>query len=175
MMIRTATVAVLAMLAAAPAGAALEHAGDDGFLVQHSYSIAASPQTAWAALVRPELWWPEDHTWSGSRANLSLAPEAGGCFCERWTGGSAEHARVVMARTGQLLRLRGSLGPLQELALTGVLTVSLSATEDGSRAIVSYRVSGDDSHALEQFARAVDEVIGTQFGSFATYASQARP
>ena len=49
------------------------------------------------------------------------------------------------------------------------------AGEDGSRAIVSYRVSGDDSHALEQFARAVDEVIGTQFGSFATYASQARP
>jgi uncharacterized protein YndB with AHSA1/START domain len=174
MMIRMAGVAVLAMLAAAPAAATLEHAGDDGFLVQHSYSIAASPETAWAALVRPELWWPEDHTWSGSRANLSLVPEAGGCFCERWAGGSAEHARVVMARPGQLLRLRGSLGPLQELALTGVLTVSLSGNEDGSRATVSYRVSGDHAHELEQFAQVVDEVIGTQFASFAEYASQGR-
>ena len=174
-MIRTVTLAAFAILFAAPAAAELEYAGDDGFLVRHQYSIAASPETAWAALVRPELWWPEDHTWSGSRTHLSLAPEAGGCFCERWPEGSAEHARVVMARPGKLLRMRGSLGPLQEFALTGVLTVSLSATGYGSLATVSYRVSGDEHAGLAQFARVVDEVIGTQFGSFAAYASQARP
>ncbi len=173
-MMRTATLTLLAVLASAPAQAALEHAGDAGFMVRHEYSIAASPEIAWAALVHPELWWPEDHTWSGSRSNMSLVPEAGGCFCERCPEGSAEHARVVMTRRGQLLRLRGSLGPLQELALTGVLTVSLSATGDGSRATVSYRVSGDDAHQLGRFARVVDEVIGTQFAAFAAYASQVR-
>ena len=174
-MMRTATLALLAVLASAPVQAALEHAADDGFVVRHEYSIAASPEIAWTALVHPELWWPEDHTWSGSRANLSLVPEAGGCFCERWPEGSAEHARVVMARPGKLLRLRGSLGPLQEFAVTGVLTVSLSSTEDGSRATVSYRVSGDGHAGLARFARVVDEVIGAQFASFALHASQARP
>ena len=174
-MIRTATLAAVAILAASPARAELEYAGDDGFLVQHEYAITASPERAWAALVHPERWWPEDHTWSGSRANLGLTPEAGGCFCERWPEGSAEHARVVMARPGKLLRLRGSLGPLQEFALTGVLTVSLSATGDGSRATVSYRVSGDAHAGLAQFARVVDEVIGAQFAAFALHASQARP
>ncbi|HSQ69210.1 MAG TPA: hypothetical protein VLM41_03935 [Steroidobacteraceae bacterium] len=174
-MIRTAALAIIALLAATPARAALEYAADDGFLVRHDYSIAASTERAWAALVHPERWWPEDHTWSGNRVNLTLAPQAGGCLCERWPEGSAEHARVVMARPGKLLRLRGALGPLQEFALTGVLTVSLSATEEGSRATVSYRVSGDDHAGLGQFARVVDEVIGAQFAAFALHASQTRP
>ena len=132
-MIRTATLAATAILAASPARAELEYAGDDGFLVQHEYSITASPERAWAALVHPERWWPEDHTWSGKRANLGLSPVAGGCFCESWPGGSAEHARVIMAAESKMLRLRGALGPLQGMAVSGVLTVIVPPTpEEGT-------------------------------------------
>jgi uncharacterized protein YndB with AHSA1/START domain len=123
-------------------------------------------------LQHPEGWWPSDHTWSGAAANLSLSAEAGGCFCERWAEGSAEHGRVVMSRPAQLLRLRAALGPLQEMGVAGVLTIALTAKGDGSEAVVTYRVSGDASHALDKLAPIVDQVLGMQFGNFAAYASQ---
>jgi uncharacterized protein YndB with AHSA1/START domain len=173
-MYRRAVALLLMALAGGPAAAELKQVDEAGFLVQHRYEIPAEPARSWAALGHPELWWPEDHTWSGSRANLSLAMEAGGCFCERWQGGSAEHARVVMARDGALLRLRGSLGPLQEMAVAGVLTIALEATRSGTLLQVSYRVSGDDSHRLSAIAPAVDQVIWLQFSGLAQYAARER-
>lgn len=152
--------------------AELKQSAPDGALIEHRYQFAATPEQAWEALVHPERWWPEDHTWSLSRAHLSLSPVAGGCFCEAWPGGSAEHARVVMAAEPTMLRLRGSLGPLQEMAVTGVLTVKLTPTEGGTEAVVTYRLSGDPSHALDQFVPVVDQVIGLQFGEFARHVGQ---
>ena len=144
----------------------------DGFLSEHRYQIAATPEAAWSVLVHPERYWPEDHTWSGSRANMTLRAEAEGCFCERWPQGSVEHGRVVMAVPGKSLRIRGSLGPLQELALTGVLSVALRPNEQGTEAVVTYRVSGDSLHQIADFAPIVDRVIGQQFAAFAALASE---
>ena len=159
-----------------PALAELPQVSASGFLVRHVFQLATTPEAAWQVLVHPERWWPKDHTWSGSAANLSLVPDAGGCFCERWAGGSAEHARVVQVRPAQLLRMHGTLGPLQEMAVSGVLTVSLTPTGDGTQAVVTYRVSGDDSHAFESLAPIVDKVVGQQFGGFAALAAApARP
>jgi hypothetical protein len=77
-----------------------------------------------------------------------------------------------MARPGELLRMRGALGPLQEMALTGVLTIALAAKGEGTEATVTYRLSGDPSHKLDGFVAVVDKVIGQQFGSFAAYAGK---
>jgi len=118
---------------------------------------------------------PSDHTWSGDAAHLSLDARAGGCFCEAWDGGSAEHGRVVMAQPGRLLRFVGALGPLQESAVSAVLTVTLEAAGSGTRATVTYRVSGDAGHGLETLAPVVDTVIGQQFGGFARLASESGP
>jgi uncharacterized protein YndB with AHSA1/START domain len=159
--------AVLALLLPALASAEVKQGTPEGALIEHRFQIAAAPTAAWQALLHPERWWPADHTWSGVPGNLSLAPEAGGCFCERWNGNSAEHARVVMAKPGELLRLRGSLGPLQEMAVTGVLTVTLTGKDGGTEAVVVYRLSGDASHKLDGFIAGVDQVIGLQFGNFA--------
>ena len=169
---RCGLVLLLSAVLPATAGAELKSVAADGFLIEHRYQIAATPEQAWGVLVHPERYWPEDHTWSGSRAHLSLQAEAQGCFCERWPAGSVEHGRVVMAMPGKLLRIRGSLGPLQELALAGVLNISLQPNEAGTEAIVTYRVSGDSLHRLEAFAPVVDEVIGQQLGGFARLASQ---
>jgi uncharacterized protein YndB with AHSA1/START domain len=171
MRIRYLTMLVAALLWQ-PATAEVTQASADGAVMEHRFQLAAAPADAWRVLVHPEQWWPVDHTWSGNRANLGLAPVAGGCYCETWDGGSAEHARVVMAIPGKLLRLRGSLGPLQDMAVTGVLTVSLAANEHGTEAIVTYRLSGDGSHQLDKFVPVVDKVIGQQFGAFAALADE---
>jgi len=147
--------------------AEVKQSSPDGALIEHRYELVAAPAEAWQVLLHPERWWPEDHTWSGERANLSLSPVAGGCFCESWPGGSAEHARVLMAVESKVLRLRGSLGPLQDMAVTGVLTVTLSPAGDGTEVVVTYRLSGNPSHALDQFVPVVDKVVGLQFGEFA--------
>jgi uncharacterized protein YndB with AHSA1/START domain len=152
--------------------AAVVQSAADGFIVEHTFRIPAAPATAWQVLVHPERWWPSDHTWSGNAANLSLAPEAGGCFCERWSDGSAEHGRIVHIRQNQLLRFNGALGPLQEMAVAGVLTVRLTPADGGTEAKVTYRVSGDPSHKLDALAPVVDKVIGQQFGAFANLASR---
>jgi uncharacterized protein YndB with AHSA1/START domain len=163
--------AALILLGCTPAVAEVRQSSPDGAVIEHRFQISAAPDAAWRALAHPELWWPADHTWSGSPANLRLQAEAGGCFCEYWGESSAEHGRVVMSRPGELLRMRGAFGPLQELAVTAVLTVQLTARNGGSEATVTYRLSGDASHKLDGFVPVVDQVIGQQFGSWARYAS----
>ena len=165
---------VAAALLPGLAGAEVKQASPDGVIFEHRFELSAAPAEAWAVLVHPERYWPNDHTWSGSAANMSLVPVAGGCFCEQWDGGSAEHGRVVMAIPGKLLRFRGSLGPFQEMAVTGIMTVTLSARDGGTTAVVTYRISGDASHKLDAFASIVDGVIRQQFAGFAALASQPR-
>lgn len=165
---------VAAALLPGLAGAEVKQAAPDGVIFEHRFELSATPADAWAVLVHPERYWPNDHTWSGNAANMSLKPEAGGCFCEQWDGGSAEHGRVVMAMPGKLLRFRGSLGPFQEMAVTGIMTVTLTATATGTTAVVTYRISGDASHKLDAFASVVDGVVRQQFAGFAALASQPR-
>lgn len=162
-------------LAVAQASAEILESSPAGVTMQHRYDVVATPAEAWQALLHPESWWPQDHNWSGDSSNMSLVPEAGGCFCEEWEGGSVEHGRVISAIEPRLLRFEGALGPLQEMAVTAVLTVALAPTASGTRAVVTYRISGDASHAIDQFAPVVDRVVGQQFGAFAAYASRDRP
>jgi len=162
-----------ALLAAPAARAELLYANPDAMLIRHEYRVAASAAKTWESLLHPERWWPAEHTWSGRREALSLAGEAGGCFCERWDGGGAVHGRVVMAQPGKLLRLEAALGPLQEMAVTGVLSVHLAEQEGTTTVTVNYRVSGDPMHRLDGFAAIVDPVVGLQFSELA--AEAARP
>lgn len=173
-MIRTSAVLFLGVLLPGLAWPAVKQSAPGGFLIEHKFQIAAAPSVAWQVLVHPERYWPTDHTWSGNSGNLSLVPEAGGCFCERWADGSVEHGRVIHARRDRMLRFNGALGPLQELAVTGVLTVTLVPAGNGTEATVTYRVSGDASHKLDGFVNAVDAVVGQQFGGFAELASRTQ-
>ncbi len=170
---RTTGLAVLLTLLPAMSGAEVRTAAPDSMVIEHRYTVPVPPDRAWEVLVHPERYWPDDHTWSGKATNMSLDPQAGGCFCERWQGGSAEHGRIIMSLPGSLLRFRGSLGPFQDMAVSGVLTVKLAAVEGGTEAIVTYRLSGDASHRLDAAAPVVDKVIGLQFGNFATLAARS--
>jgi uncharacterized protein YndB with AHSA1/START domain len=163
---------IAASLLPALGNAEVKLASADALVLEHRFVISAAPEAAWAVLVHPERYWPDGHTWSGAATHLSLVPEAGGCFCERWAGGSAEHGRVIMAIPGKLLRMRGSLGPFQEMAVAGVLMVTLAPRDAGTEAVVTYRLSGDASHRLGDLASVVDPVIQQQFAGFAALASR---
>jgi uncharacterized protein YndB with AHSA1/START domain len=159
-------------LAAPAAPAEVRQAGADAFLVGHRLVVTATPAAVFAALGQVDRWWNPQHSWSGSAQNLRLELEAGGCFCERWANGSVEHARVVFVVRDRELRLRGALGPLQEMGLDGLLSFVLTPTEGGTRLEVSYRVTGDGLHDLAPLAPAVDGVIGDQSSRLAAFASK---
>ena len=161
---------VLGGFIACSARAEVSEAAADHFLIGFSARVEAPPAKVYVALGEVARWWSAEHTWSGTAANLSLKAEAGGCFCERWAGGSAEHGRVVMALKNELLRLDAALGPLQERAVTGVLSFSLQAMDDeATRLDVDYRVNAASGSGLEQIAPAVDNVLAMQIDRLLRY------
>lgn len=170
---RQALFAVAVALAPLCARAEVKSATAESMLIEHRFTIAAPAARVWDALLHPERWWPADHTWSGKRENLSIEPSAGGCFCERWGDNAVEHGRVAMMMPGKLLRLDAALGPLQELAISGVINVALEEKDGATTMVVTHRVSGDATHKLDAFAPVVDQVNGLQFGNLA--AAAARP
>ncbi|MBD8526919.1 hypothetical protein [Pseudomarimonas arenosa] len=134
-----------------------------GFAVRHEALLRADQASIFQTLIHPAGWWHPDHTWSGDASNLSLELRAGGCFCERWPQGEAEHMRVGYFTHNTQLRLLGGLGPLQSMALSGALQFDIKATEAGQQLSLSYRVSGDPAHQLEALAPVVDKVLAEQF------------
>jgi uncharacterized protein YndB with AHSA1/START domain len=161
-------------LALAPlcAHAEVKSATLESMLIEHRFTIAAPATRVWESLLHPERWWPADHTWSGNRENLSLDASIGGCFCERWDGNGVEHGRVVLVMPEKMLRLDAALGPLQEMAVTGVITVALEEKGGATSMVVTHRVSGDATHKLDALAPIVDQVNGQQFGNLAAEAAK---
>ena len=165
-------IAIAALLAAGPARAAVTASSSSSFNVAHEFTLPVPPAVAWQALAQPGRWWPKAHTWSGDTANLSIELHAGGCFCERWNGGSAAHGRVLMVRDHALLRIDAPLGPMQVLGVSALLTVMLEPAGAGTKAVVTFRASGDPSHGLESLAPVVDRVVGEQWGNWAAFAAK---
>jgi uncharacterized protein YndB with AHSA1/START domain len=155
---------------AAPASAAVVADNAAGFAIEHQAVVAAPPDRVYAALGTPAAWWSSQHSWSGSASNLSLDLRPGGCFCERLPGGGGvEHARVVMAWPGKLLRLSGALGPLQADALTGTLSWELKPAAGGTSVKLTYVVAGFMRAGRASLPAAVDGVLGEQLGGLKTF------
>jgi uncharacterized protein YndB with AHSA1/START domain len=161
-------VAITALLAAAAAlpsvaRAEVADATAGGFTVKLTASVAAPAAKAWAALIEPRSWWDKNHTWSGDAANLSLDATVGGCFCEKLAaGGGVRHLTVVYVDPNKLLRMTGGLGPLQDMAVQGVMTIKLTEAAGKTALELVYRVGGYTPGGLATFARPVDGVLGDQ-------------
>jgi len=168
--------AMLAVAGVQAAHAEVRQAVPDGFMLAYAAPVKGDAKHAWASLVAVPRWWSREHTWSGKAENLSLKAEADGCFCERWSGGSAAHGRVLMALPERMLRLDTALGPLQELALEGVLTFWIRTADDGStRLELEYRVNGASTSGLDELAPKVDDVLGEQFARLVRWIDNADP
>lgn len=172
--------AALALIAAWASAAQAEVIASDGtgFVTRDEAVVDATPKEVWLALISPAKWWNSGHTWSGDAANLSIRPQAGGCFCERipedpdpkkiTLEGSVEHMRVIQAYPERALRMRGSLGPLQSEAAGGVLTISISPTDKGTQIVWEYVVGGYMRYEVPVIATAVDEVMSEQLDGLAS-------
>ena len=170
------TLLCLLLATAAPAvHADIKAAASDGFLSVHSARIDAGPARIYALLPAIGRWWSSSHTYSGDAANLTLDPQAGGCFCERWKDGAIAHGRVIMAMRDQLLRIDSALGPLQSKAVTGVLTFQLVPDGNATVLTLTYRVNGASGSALDKDAPAVDRVLGEQFARLTRLVETGKP
>jgi uncharacterized protein YndB with AHSA1/START domain len=171
LLITAAALVLTAATALAPeARAEVVDAQPNGFQVKRTAVLNASAEKVYAALSQPSQWWNKDHTWSGSAANLSLAPMAGGCFCEKLpNGGSVMHMTVVYAQPGQSLRLSGALGPLQMSGATGHLAWTLAEKDGRTTLTQTYDVGGYMTGGLDKIAPVVDQVLGEQFDRLKIY------
>jgi uncharacterized protein YndB with AHSA1/START domain len=155
------------MLLGETAFADVTSASPQSFLVTVTRDVSASPHQVYDGIGHIGQWWSSEHTWSGKAENLSLDMSAGGCFCEQWSGGSVLHGQVIAAKHDEMLRLQTSLGPLQALAVNGILTFSLKAIEGKTTLALSYRVSGNADSALDTLAAPVDGVLTEQVSRLA--------
>jgi uncharacterized protein YndB with AHSA1/START domain len=158
----------LGALSCGAAGAAVTDVASNGFTIKLEQEIAAPPDKVYAALIEPARWWSSDHTFSGSAADLSLDPRAGGCFCETLpSGGSVQHLTVVYAVPGKLLRLVGMLGPFQSIAGNGVLTWTLKPVTAGTHLEMTYQIAGSanmtvNGKGYDFWSNAADGMLSAQ-------------
>lgn len=159
----TAMIAAMTALQTSPASAEVVDRAQGGFVIRHQLAVDAPPATLWGVLVHPARWWGSPHTYSGDAANLRLDAHPGGCWCEALPmGGGVEHMRVLYVQPGERLRMTGGLGPLQTMAVIGVLEVLIAPMGDGSVLTVTYSVGGYAPAGLQQLAGPVDQVLGDQ-------------
>lgn len=162
-------------LFAAPAQAEVKTLTEQGFSTLHTADVLAKPEDVWKRLLAPKEWWNPSHSWSGSTEGFYIDPQAGGCFCELFqekdgdgklvTKGSVEHMRVIFARPARVLRMRGSLGPMQAEAATGTLTIAMEPLKSGAgtRISFSYVVGGYMRFKMADIGPAADAMLGDQF------------
>jgi uncharacterized protein YndB with AHSA1/START domain len=162
---------VLFLAWTAHSAAAVKESADDRISIESVVMAERSPEQMYQLLVKPQRWWDGAHTYSGAASNLRLDARAGGCFCERAGRGSIEHGRVVYADPGKLLRLDAALGPLQEMAVTGVLTFKLEPDAGGTRITMTYRVAGALAMKGGKLAPAIDQVMTGQLNRLAAVAA----
>lgn len=158
-----ALVATALLLTSGAASAEVVESHGGGFATRQVAEVDTSVRETWDALVQPSRWW--SHTWSGDKANLTLDPRAGGCFCESlppidgaFAAGSVEHMHVLTVVPGRVLRMSGALGPLQAEGLVGTLTVTLEPNGEGTRITWDYLVHGEARFPVAEFGPTVDRV-----------------
>lgn len=145
-------------LIALPAHAKVVHSAPDHFTLKHEAISTIPPKALWKKLIKPQTWWHPDHTYSGSSKNLSLKAKAGGLWKEVWPEGSVIHGEVLYIKKGEQLRLSAPFGPLQEMAVTDVWTITISPHENGSKIVFDEVANGTAASGLDELAKAVDFV-----------------
>lgn len=157
-----ATTITLGLFTVSTAQAEVTNINDIGFTVTSSVQVNSDRAQAYAQLLKIGDWWFSDHSWFGDAQAMTIEAKAGGCWCELNGEKSAVHGIVSHINPGSLLRLNAQLGPLQELAVSGVLTFSLEATGNGTQLNATYTVSGLSADKAKEWAPAVDYVINEQ-------------
>lgn len=148
----------LCLVAAGSVAADIIEASPERYVLRQEASSALAPDALWARLIKPASWWHPDHTYSGDAGNLSLDATAGGLWREDWKDGSVLHGQVLLVQQGSVLKLDAPFGPLMDMAVTVVWTISVSAQGSGSRVVFDEIANGTTASKLDTLAPAVDFV-----------------
>jgi uncharacterized protein YndB with AHSA1/START domain len=130
----------------------------DHYTLKQEAVSSLTPGQVWAKLIKPKTWWHPDHTYSGKSEHLSLNAEAGGLWREDWEQGSVFHGSVLLAQPGKLLRLNAPFGPLQELGVNVVWTITILPHKEGSKIVFDEIANGTNASKLDTLAPAVNFV-----------------
>jgi hypothetical protein len=162
------------LLLSTPAAAEVVSAGPNGFEVQSSVNLVVPAPQAYAAFARIDGWWNGEHSYSGKAANMRLALQPGGCFCESLpeSGGGVEHLRVAIVQPNERIVMTGSLGPLLYEGTAGVMDVKFERIAGGSKVTMNYRAAGFAKGGGDKLAPLVDKVLAEQMKRFRTYAAK---
>ena len=163
------------LLFSSASSAELNGVSPGGFSTSHSMTTAADSAAVYHAITENiAQWWEASHSWSGDAANLYFDARLGGCFCEKLpNGGAVEHLRIIYLAPEKEIRMRGSLGPLQQMGLRGAMTWKLETVEGGTSITFEYIVNGYMAEGgFEGLAPAVDGVIGAQLQGLVTFLSK---
>jgi predicted esterase len=170
-----ASLAAPALSATTPCLAELGKVTPSGYLVTIKAPIKATPRATFIAIQQVGKWWSDEHTYSGHAGHMTLEYRAGGCFCERWNNNSVEHARVLHVEREKAVRLQGALGPLQAMAVTGIMDFRIEPRGDDTSLTFTYRVRGSADDGLDQTAAGVDRVLAEQLARLARYVETGSP
>ena len=141
------------------ANAELKHVSPMGFVSTHELFLNATPAQSYSALVdHVGEWWDASHSFAGQAQAFMIDDVAGGCFCEVSGDIRVQHMQVVNVQKGRLLVMRGGLGPLQSMAVTGSMRFAFEDHEKGTRLTYTYAVGGYAPQGLEALAEPVDQV-----------------
>lgn len=135
---------------------------EHGITIKSNIHLNTDRQSAFSQLLKIGDWWLSDHSWFGSSKAMQIDARAGGCWCEINGDKSAVHGVISQINPGKLLRLNAQLGPLQEQAVSGVLTFQLEDVGSGSHLYTTYTVNGFSAEAAKEWAPIVDYVINEQ-------------
>jgi len=176
MRLSIAALAIVLVILASPLRGEVIESTPTGFLVRNGATISAPPAEVYTALTDGVgSWWDPAHTLSRDAHNLSVDAKPGGCFCERLPdGGGVQHMRVIYASPGKLLRLTGAIGPLQEEALTGTMTWTLSQAGGGTAVELNYAIGGFRAGGFRDMPTVVDGVLRAQLARLKAFVETGR-
>ena len=137
--------------------------GENGMQIRIVRRVAKPSTEVYDSIVgKIGKWWSSGHTWSGDASNLSIDLQRAAMIEALPEGGFCRHLEVVFHQPGKTLRLRGGLGPLQEMGLNGALTINTSAKDDGTEVVLIYNISGFSPGGFAPLGPLVDGVLTEQ-------------
>lgn len=145
-----------------------------GFSLSLDVPVNAAPSTTYVCFVKNVgQWWDPDHTHSSDAAKLSFDTTRDGGLIEALPGGGfVRHLQLVTLIPGELIRLEGGLGPLQEHGVHGAMTIQFNSVDKGTVIKLDYNVGGhmpNGKVTFQQWAPIVAQVIRQQLKRLKTH------
>lgn len=163
-MFRFAALIAAALIAvAAPAPAEVVSRTADGFVLRFESGMETTPADLIETVSDLPQWWDGAHTYTGDNANLSLAFQPGGCWCETLADGATFRHGEVVSITEDTVVFHAPLGPLNGKATRADLTFRLGGPGPGRRVSVDFVVEGPE---LGFMADPVNGVMEQAYGRF---------